>query len=385
MKEIKTIVAAFDQAQKESKKTALITLVHVEGSSYRRPGARMLITEDGLMTGAISGGCLEGDALRKALLVIAEKKSKLVTYDTNDEDEAQLGLGLGCNGIINVLIEPVNAEEKNHPIELLQKSIASSKASVLITLFSLENKRGNQPGTALLYEENNVWYRELPDIELSETILRDAEDVFCQGVSSIKNYLLGMGSLTAFLEYIPRPVSLVVVGAGNDALPLINMAALMGWDTTVADGRSEYASKNRFESTCRIVVARPEKVLSAVVADEQTVFVLMTHNYNYDLALLRQLVNYNTKYIGVLGPRKKLKRMLAEMEENNGRLSQEQVSKIYGPVGLDIGAETPEEIALSIIAEIKAVLSCSQGRSLREKQTPIHASINQITEFKENL
>src|SRR6478609_8900944 len=124
MKELQDIVTAFDKATQQGKQTALATVVHVEGSSYRRAGARMLITEDGELTGAISGGCLEGDALRKARLVMAQQKPMLVTYDTTDDDDAKLGVGLGCNGIIHILIEPVNAEDKNNPIAYL-KTVSS--------------------------------------------------------------------------------------------------------------------------------------------------------------------------------------------------------------------------------------------------------------------
>src|SRR6187401_1719791 len=132
MKEIRAILKSFEKAEKKGKKTALATVVHVEGSSYRRPGARMLITDEGQLTGAISGGCLEGDALRKALLVMSQQRSMLVTYDTMDEDDAKLGIGLGCNGIIQVLIEPINPDEPNNPIELLKAVAARRQKAVLI-------------------------------------------------------------------------------------------------------------------------------------------------------------------------------------------------------------------------------------------------------------
>src|SRR6187431_1844847 len=154
MKEIRDIIKAFDDAQKLGKQTALATVVHVEGSSYRRPGARMLIEDNGQLTGAISGGCLEGDALRKALLVMNEKKSRLVTYDTMDDDDVKFGVGLGCNGIIQVLIEPINKENPNNPIQFLKAVNEKRQQSVLVTLFSLENKKDPQYGTCLLLKED---------------------------------------------------------------------------------------------------------------------------------------------------------------------------------------------------------------------------------------
>lgn len=381
MKEIKEIIVAFEEAHNEGKETALITLVHVEGSSYRRPGARMLITEDGLMTGAISGGCLEGDALRKALLAISEKRVKLVTYDTNDEDDAQMGLGLGCNGIIQVLIEPIDVSRKDHPLELLKRSAQDRRSSILVTAFSLENKRGHQIGTCLLYNDQEV-LGALSDSVLQASILEDATNAFDKKESSIKTYISDGQDVTAFLEYLQPPISLVVAGAGNDAHPLIEMAKIMGWDVTVVDGRPEYANKNRFVSSCSIVVAKPEKALASISIDSRTVFVLMTHNYNYDIALLRQLINHNTNYIGVLGPKKKLNKMLDQMRDEGVNITEEQRRKIFGPVGLDIGAETPEEIALSIVAEIKAAFSNSEGKSLRERDSYIHSRSLEKIEHK---
>jgi xanthine/CO dehydrogenase XdhC/CoxF family maturation factor len=154
MKEIRDIIEAYDIARKNGKQTALATVVHVEGSSYRRPGARMLIEDDGQLTGAISGGCLEGDALRKALLVITERRSKLVTYDTMDDDDAKFGVGLGCNGIIQVLIEPINDTDANNPIQYLKAINEKRQTSILVTLFSLKEKKAPQNGTCLLLKED---------------------------------------------------------------------------------------------------------------------------------------------------------------------------------------------------------------------------------------
>ena len=158
MKEITEIINAFDKAQSEGRQTALVTLVHVEGSSYRRPGARMLVTDTGELTGAISGGCLEGDALNKALHAMHQQKNMLVTYDTTDEDDAVLGLGLGCNGVIQVLIQPVKNGDENGPVQLLKKVTESRRNNVLVTLFSLQERKGEQPGTIIHKNEENIFY-----------------------------------------------------------------------------------------------------------------------------------------------------------------------------------------------------------------------------------
>jgi len=374
VKEIRDIISAFDEAQKQGKKTALATVVHVDGSSYRRPGARMLITEDGQITGSISGGCLEGDALRKALLVMMQQKSSLVTYDTNDEDDAKLGLGLGCNGIIQVLIESIDITKPNNPIQFLKAISSKRQQNILITLFSLQNKREAQYGTCLLVAEDGSISGDISI--LRNNLLEDAREALLHNHSFFKNYATENNDLTVFIELVNPPVSIVVIGAGNDVVPLVKIADILGWETTVVDGRPDQAKKDRFVSGCQVIVSKPENVLKQLNIDDQTVFLLMTHNYNYDLAMLRILLTKKVRYIGSLGPRKKLDRMLDELNEEGITVTDKQRSAIYGPVGLDIGADTPEEIALSVLAEIKAVLSSRDGRSLRENDEAIHSRSN---------
>ncbi|MGZ8559496.1 MAG: XdhC family protein [Chitinophagaceae bacterium] len=378
MKEIKDIIRSFDEAQKQGRQTALATVVHVDGSSYRRPGARMLITDEGQLTGAISGGCLEGDALRKALLVMSQQKTMLVTYDTMDEDDAKLGIGLGCNGIIQVLIEPVNVDDTHNPIELLKVIAGKRQKAVLITLFSLENKKDIQPGTCLLLKDDEITEGNTP--AWKDILIKDGKEVLLGEQSVFRTYHSGQQSLTAFIELVMPAVSLVVMGAGNDVVPLVAMADTLGWETTVIDGRPSLAKQERFTASCQVLVSKPENVISQVTIDDQTVFLLMTHNYNYDMAMLHPLVQKNVVFVGMLGPKKKLDRMLGELEEQGIHLTERQLSTIYSPVGLDIGAETSEEIALSILSQIKAVLSGKQGSSLHSHTGTIHSRSESVIE-----
>lgn len=371
MKEIREIINAFDKAEQEGKKMALATVVHVDGSSYRRPGARMLITEDGELTGAISGGCLEKDALRKALLVMMEKKAKLVTYDTNDKDDAKLGMWLGCNGIIQVLIEPIDVNDTANPVQLLKRVAAKRQYNVLVTVFSLTDKKDPQYGTCLLLsEDGDEWIK---DSFAKDLLTTDAKKALKNKNSFFKNYIAGNNSFTAFIEVIAPPVSLVIIGAGNDVVPVSQMADILGWETTIIDERGGFIQKERFASSCQVVVSKPEKAIEQVKIDDHTVFLLMTHNYNYDLAVLRSLLIKNVRYIGMLGPKKKLDKMLSELKEGGMSVTNEQLSNLYSPTGLDIGAETSEEIALSILAEIKAEFASKKGQSLRTNPDAIHS------------
>lgn len=379
MKEIVDIVAAYDEAVKQGVKTALATVVLVEGSAYRRAGARMLITENGDLTGAISGGCLEGDALRKARMVIMQQEAMLVTYDTMDDDDARLGVGLGCNGVIYILIEPI-INKANNPIDLLRSIVDSRRHGVLVTLFSLEDRKAHQPGTCLCLTEEGINKGCHGELLYGNKLIADAQRVLKSHCSEVISYQDEI-NYTAFIEYVRPVISLVVVGAGNDAIPLTQLAAVLGWDITLVDGRPNYATSSRFPSAKRIIIAKPETVLAQIQLTEQTAFVLMTHNYNYEVALLRELLPLDTPYVGVLGPKKKLYRMLDELEESGYPVTEQQLVKIHGPVGLDIGSENSEEIALSIVAEIKAVLSGRTGHSLKFKPVSIHSlQLNPVTD-----
>ena len=387
MKEITDIIKAYELALTAGKRMALATVVHVEGSSYRRPGARMLVTDDGQLTGAISGGCLEGDALRKALLAISQQKNKLVTYDTTDDNDTTLGVQLGCNGIVHILFEPIDPEQSNHPIDLLKQVIKKRQNAVLVTLFTLNSRTGNQPGTCYLYlDSDKKTVTNLAGDSFSETLLKETDHAKRIQDSFFKSFDTPGQKLTGFIEYLKTPPSLVIAGAGNDTIPLMDMAHMLGWNITVVDGRAGHATKQRFPKANQVLVVKAEDVLTYVQPDAQTFFVLMTHNYNYDLALLKQLINIeDCIYIGTLGPRKKLERMFGDLSLQGIEVSEKQKTKIFGPTGLDIGAETSEEIALSVLAEIKAVMTNKKGTLLRDKSEPIHSRSEQLVDYaKEN-
>ena len=373
MKELKEIVIASDAALRNGQRVALASVVHLDGSSYRRPGARMLVTDEGEMTGAISGGCLEGDALRKAMHAISQGNNRLVTYDTTDEDDMSIGIQLGCAGVIQVLFEPVDVNQPDNPIELIRKAHAVRQASVLVTLFDLSTRHGVQPGPCLLMESDGRLTGDIPVAYLRDEIIGEMTVVMQQKRSVFKEYRSAAGAITAFIEYLRPPVSLVVVGAGNDAIPMMQFAENLGWDVRIVDGRNTHARPERFVAACQVLVSKPEAVLDQIPIDERTVFVMMTHNYNYDKAMLKALLQTEVPYIGMLGPKKKLLRMLDDLKQDGFIPNDAMMSRVFGPSGLEIDAETPEEIALSIIAEIQAVLGKKSGGMLREKTDVIHS------------
>lgn len=367
MKELRDIVNAYDIATSQNKQSVLATVVGVDGSSYRRPGARMLVTDDSKITGAISGGCLEGDALEKALFAMATGENKLITYDSTGEDDIQFGLHLGCNGVVHILFEPIKKEDPQNPIELLRLISEGGEEAVLVTLFSLKKI---QPGTRLLWSKNKMSGTVTEPV--SDSLRESVEFAFVEKHSSFTDIEVEQTTCTAFVEYIERPVSVVIAGAGNDVQPLVEIASMLGWSVMVADGRFHYAVPERFPKATKVSYSKFEDILSQVKTDHQTVFLLMSHNYNYDLGFLTQILEQEFGYIGLLGPAQKRERMLSDLRDQGIQLNEEQLSKIHGPTGLDIGAEHSTEIALSIIAEVKAFLSGRSGSSLKLKKEPIH-------------
>jgi xanthine dehydrogenase accessory factor len=368
MKEIKEIIAAYRAHYHTGQPSALATVVQVDGSAYRRPGARMFVTASGQLTGAISGGCLEGDALRKAQAVIFQNKAKLVTYDTTDEDDQKFGVGLGCNGIIHVLIEPIDYNNPQNPVELLIKTQEKREISIVATLFSVPDPDYSQAGTLRLYKEKKIFGNSKLPENLEAIIVSESEDVAHSGKQMVRIYP-ELDGLAIFYQKIYPPIRLLLFGAGNDTKPLAAMANLLGWEVILIDGRSNHATKERFPSVDQILVGQPDELLPQIETDAMTVALLMTHNFEYEKNALTFLNSFHLPYIGILGPKKKTEKMLNILKSNGEVIIEDN---LYAPIGLDIGAEGPEEIALAVCAEIRAVLNKKTPFFLRDKNGPIH-------------
>ncbi len=375
-KELEAILAAYEEMKTQGLSCVLATLVHVEGSSYRQAGARMLVSENGMMTGSISGGCLEGDALKKAMLALFQGQNKLVTYDTNEEDDAVLGAQLGCNGVVQVLFEPLRYKQPDNPVDLLRNAVSKDQPCVIVTAFNLE-KNKYQPGTILCIDSELNRTGNVENTDLLSALQTDAAQALSTASSSFSEYHLSGETQHAFIQVYTPPPALILIGAGNDAQVLAKMADMLGWKVTVADGRPSYASPLRFAETCSVLVARPETLLSQLHIDHRTAVVLMTHNYQYDLSVLKLLLFHpEIPYIGILGPQKRYRRMLEEMAAAGLAVSAAQKAQVYAPMGLDLGGENAAEIGLSVLAEIQAVLNGTAGGHLKARNGPIHDRSN---------
>jgi xanthine dehydrogenase accessory factor len=371
MKELHQIIKAYEVCKSENQAMALATVVQVDGSAYRRPGARMLVTQEGNLTGAISGGCLEGDALRKAQAVIFQQKSMLVTYDTTDEDDQKFGVGLGCNGIIHVLIEPIKLENPENPVELIKKALADREPSLLLTLFSVPRSKAEQIGTVYLKKNEQVFggLSRVPEDFIP--VLEKEITEFDQPQNVIKAFP-DFHQLSVFFEVIRPSTRILLFGAGNDTVPVARIAEILGFELVLIDGRKNLATHARFPSASQIIQGSAEDVVVQFETDQNTVALLMTHNFEYELIVLEKLLSCQIPYIGILGPRRKTEKLIQRLEVKGKTV---YTDNIYAPIGLEIGAESSEEIALSILAEIKAVLNKKEPIFLRNKQGPIHEKV----------
>lgn len=368
MKEQKAIIEAFRKTDVEVRKMALATVVKVRGSSYRSPGARMLISDDGKWVGSISGGCLEGDALRKARKVMSEQSPMTVTYDTREDSNQNLGIGLGCNGIIDVLIEPVSTRGVHNPIALFERILSSGEPVALATVFS------NTPyqGEKFLIDAKQQALVPFSQADLMEVVLPDLSKVFESKRSEAKQYNFRGDTLEIFVELIQPSISLMIFGGGFDARPVSQLAKTMGWYVTVTDECVAHIAPVFFPAADKLSLCSREFVDRDFNITPFTACVLMSHNYEYDRDVLKKLLSSPAPYIGILGPRKRFEKMLDEFTAEGLTLSGDDFHRIHAPIGLDIGAEAPDEIALSIVSEIQGKFANRSGGFLKYRNAPIH-------------
>lgn len=377
MKEFKAITAAYDKLNLNERKAALATIVKVAGSSYRGPGARMLITDDGRWVGSISGGCLEGDALRKARQVISENKPMTVTYDTREESNQNLGIQLGCNGVIDVLIEPIT--ENNNSILLFKRFINQKKPLALATVYDGSNYIGQK----LLLDSDLQIISNTLDEFLYSQIENDLHIIFETRKSHSKIYLHKGEEIEVFLELIRPSISLIIFGGGFDARPVNQLAKQMGWEVQVTDECIAHIAPIFFPEADKLLLCNRAFIDRDFDINDYTACILMSHNYEYDRDVLKKLLKTSTPYIGILGPRKRFDKMQEEFLNEGIQLTENDFARIHSPIGLDIGADAADEIAVSIIAEIQAKFAYREGGFLRDRRGPIHNRIGMEEIVKE--
>jgi xanthine dehydrogenase accessory factor len=312
---------------------ALATVVATRGSTYRQAGARLLIPALGEPIGNISGGCLEGDVARIGREVIASGESRTVEFDMTADDDAVWGYGLGCNGAIELFVEPTAGALES------VAALRSGQGACLVTPLT-----GPDAGSHRL----------------------ETEGAAADALSGDTPRVEEVAGERVFYEPLLPPLRLLVCGAGHDAIPLVRQAVALGWRVVVVDVRDALLTPERFGIGVDFANPNPEAAADALAPDPRTAAVLMSHNYLRDIAYLRSFVDRPLAYLGVLGPRGRTEQMLAEMG------APDAIARLHAPAGLDIGAEGPEEVAHAITGEILAVIRGREGGLLRERRGPIH-------------
>jgi xanthine dehydrogenase accessory factor len=372
MKEFENIITAFRQIKQKGGYACLATIVRTQGSTYRRPGARTLITEEGDAIGTISGGCLDTDLLDKAKGVLSSGEPTLVTYDSTSPDDIVWGLALGCRGRVDVLLERLPQLRKLDPLEVLSQCRENRKECVSATLFRVTGGWKSPIGSRLFLCKDDVFASDIADLDLVTALHQSCRTVRTTRQGGIEEYRLPAGSAEAFIELISSPVSLLLFGAGADAIPLVQFAKDLGWQVTVVDGREAYLQRARFPQADRLVLATPDEILRQFSPHDYDVAVVMSHNYNHDLEIVKALLPSSVRYLGLLGPQSKGEMILQQLQDGGYTTTKKDLDRFFNPAGIDAGAETPEEIALAILTEIQAVLTGHTAGFLRQRVGPIH-------------
>lgn len=369
MKDLKLVAAALAQTPPATP-LVLATVVRVEGSTYRRAGARLLVSEERWLAGGVSGGCVERDLLQRAFHRTASAPA-LAAYDSRTDDGEGWALALGCNGLVEIFLERVVPGGPVHPIETPARWMRAGVAGVLATV--IRAPAGVRVGQRLALAAGEEAATDVTDPALRARLERDARAALAEGRSAVRPYEVAGGVAEAFLEVLAPPLQLAVFGEGYDVPPLCALGVTLGWDTLLVSSRRTLSGASAATCCDELLVCQPDQVGERVRLRPGAAAVVMTHNLEHDLAILRALLDSPAVYIGLLGPQRRAETLLARIAAARGPLSARDLARVHGPVGLDLGAEGPEEIALAIAAEIKAVTAGRRGGLLREQGGPIHA------------
>jgi len=320
----------------------------------------MLLTPEGGSWGMVSGGCLESDVMHHARCALQSGQPRVVRYDSTSEDDIVFGTGLGCNGIIDVLIEPVTKEFKESFVSAVQTCHQTREPGAVATRVG-NGEQSNRSNEHAFLTAGRWAGSEALASALNIHAVEPEQTLFTSDY----------GGAPVFIQQLLPPVHLVIFGGWLDVLPLIHMGKEVGFDVTVVDSRQRPSSRRLFEEADSVLLCSPEEALAQIQVDDRTVVVVMNHHFERDQETVSALSELSLNYIGTLGPKRRLERMLDGLKERTVYISEDYVQTLHGPAGLDIGAKTPEEIALSIMAEILSVLNGRNAKPIRERQTAL--------------
>ncbi len=358
---------------------AMATVVEVQGSTYHRPGARMLITESLDHAGSISGGCLEKDLLQKCWWHL-EQGPALLTYDTRIEDDEDIGslegpFTTGCSGVVHILLEEICKDHPLCPIKMMQDIVKRKESLNLLTIYRCSPDFKSLQGKRMCHRSEHPVATNIP--EPIKTLLVQAlgEVTNPKGPASCHSFVDSKNS-NLFFDVLIEPIHparcLYLFGAGDDAIPVAQQAASMGWDLYLVDRRQRLANRERFPAATHIINLDDLQALKTFNPPNGSIAVIMSHNILRDAKLIPALVNLNFDYIGVLGPKARTNRLIHYWQESDIPMPKSKLEEIHSPIGLDIGANNATEISFSIISEIIAHLNSRKPDYLKNQMSPLH-------------
>jgi xanthine/CO dehydrogenase XdhC/CoxF family maturation factor len=365
--ELTDVLEAIGSLSARGERLALATIVAVKGSTYRRPGARLLVPEVGELVGNISGGCLENDVADVAKIVMREGMARIVSFDLTADDDEVWGWGLGCNGAFELFVEP--ADKAAEVAGALRMALEEERPICMVTVLDSEVD-GIEQGDRMLVRPDGSIEHSLGDGGIDAAAREAALELLERERSEIRQLADGV---RAFVEVLEPPLRLLICGAGHDAAPLVRQAAALGWSPAVVDDRPEFLNHERFpEASSFTLVERPDQMAEVAAVDDRSFAIVMTHNFLRDKDYLRSLLASPVRFIAMLGPAVRTERVFAELRAEGVAIGERELDRIHAPAGLDLGAEGPDEIAAAICAEIVAVKRGREAGFLKYRAGPIH-------------
>ncbi|MFY4774803.1 XdhC family protein [Metabacillus sp. RGM 3146] len=330
------------------------TIIQTQGSTYQKPGTKCFISEDGKLTGLLSGGCVESDLGEHAKELLQQSNCKRLYYDFRDNGDDLWGLGLGCNGSMEIFLEPFDPKEMPMKAELMKKAVhlALTQFTVTATIVDAENQEiiGQKWILSPGIEDN-----------IPAQLEQEYETNQLTGTQGLSTIIYNGQPVKVFFDAVSPNPHLMIFGAGPDAVPLVNGAKLLNWTVSVMDHRPGYVNKLYFPQADYLYCI-PKGKEPDVTISENSFVVIMTHHFEQDQMLLKHLLDSDAAYIGILGPKKRTYQLLDTLE---GNLSRKTLDRLYSPIGLDIGSKTPEEIGLSVLSEMVMIHHGGCGKSLK--------------------
>ena len=345
----KNLLKSFHEWRAEGQPLVLASVYETQGSTYSKAGARMLINADGDFQGMLSGGCLEGDLAERARAVLESGIAQTVTYDLGVNDEELWGLGVGCDGLMRIFLQPLLAEHAYAPFEAIARAYEGDRREIAVTVLESEHI---EPGATLVTSGDEVEIFGLTDDE-SNILCEAAKAALAGKASAAKSIQVGDTYATVLLALINPPERLLVLGAGLDAEPVTRLAGELGWRVTIVDHRPAYIDNGNFDGAEKVICCPVDDMSEQVDLTKFDATIVMSHHLVSDRKYLTQLAGSEIPYIGLLGPKDRRRRLLEELGDDASAL----IDRLHGPAGMDIGAVGPSAIALSILTEMYGVLA----------------------------